>query len=664
MSDQSNQMLNTAENREGGAAIPIPIADSITNSISNQNAGEAGALPIGESTLTNVASPPITVSSSNLANGERTVLGHFSFPTAAFARPVQPEVQRMNQNATASPVFSSQPSASQDSQSGGDISIASGSVLSSFKSLSAAALAKIIGDKIQNFKPEIWIEEDVNGAAFLEVVSPPRLSEFLLQDMRIASSFQRTRISNLLRDMIQKDNSLSNVERGSWSEAIVPTVQPNPCEMLVATPPVQKQLFSTPDRAKSPSAPFLKEIKGKLEFGLDDANLFSSDHTSSRVTVAGTPRGVPNADFSDASMTPTGGFTINISQQPADKPNYVILDACDNPVEFFKWLRKNREESELALPANRRPLKDLLTKDCKLEVARCILTANTDDVEIFDKESPYPHKGWESVTDKLLLKVLHKKNGPPCASEAKSILRNTKHRFNDATTEQKLFTGKFRKHCKRFSEHLENFDYLYRLWPAHDKILSHDMIIDAFAETFDDKSTVLAADNTTQVPRCSNLPKIREMIRENKGLDLQDVMTLIIEHFERLDTTIRSNPNAKYLVYPWRKSDKPEQAGNKRNRNFNQVQAGGGAAGIAKHPKPPRPPTNFPRCANCGSKGHLCGERTCFLFGHPQGRGPSGEWADGEKSLNLPKEEYKAWSIKRKPVFFSYSENKGTSGPA
>jgi hypothetical protein len=669
MSDLSNQSWSADQNREGGAAEQASSHVSIQNSqnqIQNPNGDGIHHLPIGESTLTNVAPPPIKVSPPNpnpIFGG--SVIGTFEFPSKAFSHPVQPEITLMKQNNSAGLVFSSQPSASKEPQRGGDNSFAGGAVLPSFKTLSASGLAKIIGDKIQNFKPEFWIEEDVNGAAFLEVVSPPQLSEFLQHQMLISSNFQRTRIANLLRDMIKNDKSLSDVERGSWSEpslaAATPVHQTSSNLGENFSPNIQKQLFVTPERVKPSAAPFLKEIKGKVDFGLNDAELFSSDYTQARVTVAGTPGGAPSAEFTDASMMPNGGFTFNISSSTADKPNYMILDACDNPTEFFKWLRKNREESELALPVNRRPLKDLLTKDAKLEVARCILKASTEDVDLFDKDAPYPNKGWVSVTDKLLLKVLHKKNGPPCASEAKQKLKETVFYFNDATTEQKLFTAKFRKHCKKITEHIENFDYMYRLWPAHDSILSHAMIIDAFSEGFNDKSTVLGADNTSQVPKCRNLTKIREMIREKKELPLEDLMTHIIDHFERLDTTIRSNPQAKYELYPWRKSDQPGQAGNKRKRNFNQVEAGGGAAGNAKHQKPPRPPTTFPRCANCGSKGHLCGERTCFLFGHPKAKGVDGEWPEGSPSLRLAPDEYKAWSAKRKPVFFSYPENKGPS---
>jgi hypothetical protein len=664
MSDRVDQFDNSSENREGGVQIAGIIYDSnsnVENQNQNSNAGGAERLSIEEHALTHVAPPPPQVSSLNSIVGQGSAISAFKFPTNPFAHPARPEISRMNQDSAGGGVSSSQPAVSKDSQRGGDHSSADGAILLRFKSLSAKALAKIIGDKIQNFKPEFWIEEDVNGAAFLDVVSPPRLSEFLQQDMLIASKFQRERIEKLLRDMIIMDISLSDVERKKWSERS-PEADESVRRLLPVTgenlsPNVQKKLFETPNKIISPVAPFLKEIKSNSEFGLDDANIFSSDHCSSRVTVAGSPHGALSAD----SLEPSGGFTINFTQQPAVAPNYMILDTVDNPVEFFKWLRKNREESELALPTNRRPLKDLMTKSCKLEIARVILECRSEDPYIFGMESPYPLKGWVEVTDKLILKVLHKKNGPPCASEAKRVLRETKCFFNDATTEQKLFTGKLRKHCQRINEHIENFDYMFRLWPAHDNVLSHAMIIDAFSEGFDDKSTVLGSDNTTQVPKCRNLVKIREMIREKKDLSLQKIQADIIAYFERLDTTIRANPKAKYDVYPWRKSDKPDNAGNKKKRNFNQVEAGGGASGNPNAKKPPRAPTNFPRCANCGSKGHLCGERTCFLFGHPKAKGADYQWAEGEPSVRLDKDEYNVWSKTRKPIFWAYPENKSNS---
>jgi hypothetical protein len=160
MSDQVGQSANSSENREGG----IQSAENIQ--IQNSNAGVAERLSNEEHALTHVAPPPPQVSPLIPIVGQGSAISNFTFPTKPFSHPAQPEIRRMNQNSVGGGVSSSQPVASKDSQRGGDHSSADVAVLSSFRSLSAKALAKIIGDKIQNFKPEFWIEEDVNGAAF------------------------------------------------------------------------------------------------------------------------------------------------------------------------------------------------------------------------------------------------------------------------------------------------------------------------------------------------------------------------------------------------------------------------------------------------------------------------------------------------------------------
>ncbi len=192
MSDRADQVVNSSENREGGVQNDENISNSnsnVENPIQNSNAGGAERLSIEEHALTHVAPPPPQVSSLNSIAGQGSAISAFKFPANPFAHPGPPEISKMDQNSAGGGASSSQPAALKDSQQGGDHSSAEGAVLLKFKSFSAKALAKIIGDKIQNFKPEFWIEEDVNGAAFLDVVSPPRLSEFLEQDMLIASKF-------------------------------------------------------------------------------------------------------------------------------------------------------------------------------------------------------------------------------------------------------------------------------------------------------------------------------------------------------------------------------------------------------------------------------------------------------------------------------------------
>ena len=656
-----------AQHEGGGAGLSRvePSADSVGERIAeNLSLGQ----PLSSPHDATPANPPQLLDAARVS---------FQFPMPAFSNPVQAEIKRIETNSSiVADASLSQPTASKDSQLGGSHSTGGGVGIPSipFSALSASALANAIGGKIQSFKPDLWTAEDVSGAAFLEVVSPPQLLEFLEHTMFINSSFTRTRVANFIRAMIEADGLLLAAVKKSWAVSALP--EPAPVQAASATagqflspaPPVK--LFQTPslDSTKEQTASsFLSEIKGRVGFDLDDSALFQSDSNKIRATV--TDAQTPSYSVASHASAQGGAprFEVVINQASAEKPKYIVLENTDNAEEMAKWLRRNREETLLALPVDRRPLAHLLSKDCKEEVSRVIVAAKIDDPKLFCEGALYPATGWPGVTDKLLLRVLFKKNGPPSADAAKEHLKKIRFFFNDSTTHQKLFTAKLRKHCKRFTGELHDFDYVCRLWPEHDKVLSHAMIIDSFAEGFSDTSTVLGPDNTTQVAKCSNLAKIREFIRQRKACVLEDIICEAIRWFERLDSTIRSNSKVSYDVTPWRTE---AETGKKKNkRKFNQI-AGGGESGEAamnsvvtpSPDKKPRPTAIHPRCNNCGSKGHKCGERTCFLFGHPKGKGLQGEWPEGTPSLRLDVDDYKQWSVKRKPIFYAYPENQGKKG--
>ena len=245
------------------------------------------------------------------------------------------------------------------------------------------------------------------------------------------------------------------------------------------------------------------------------------------------------------------------------------------------------------------------------------------------------------------------------ASAAKARLKDRQFFFNDATTHQDKFTAKLRKHCKLFSTTLQDFAYSHRHWPEHDNNLSHTMIVDAFLAGFSSTDTTQGSDGTTLVPKCSNLRKICEKIRENKTRSLEDLMALIIDDFERIDNSIKGNKTGMvYPIQPWRLGQ------TKNKRSFNQVTNGGSnQPSQGRTAKIARPATNYPRCNNCGSKGHLCGERTCFLFGHPKGKGINGNFPEGTPSLTLDANEWKAWKSTRNPIFRAYPENQNKAKP-
>jgi hypothetical protein len=240
-------------------------------------------------------------------------------------------------------------------------------------------------------------------------------------------------------------------------------------------------------------------------------------------------------------------------------------------------------------------------------------------------------------------------NGPRSAADAKTRLKARLCYLNDSTTSQDKQTSKLRKFCNEFKSTLKDFAYTYHLWEVNDE-LEHPMIVEAFSDCFHNVEQIKGPDGNAMVPKSRNYAKIREMIRERKSLPLEDIINHIVDSFERVDIAVRSNKAVTYDVKPWKTDD------TKKKRGYNQFS--GGQSANHQNKKPPRPHTDNPRCANCGRKSHVCGERSCYMFGHADGRGTNGVWADGEPSLFIDKDKMKAWKAVRDPVFYGYPENK------
>ena len=537
-----------------------------------------------------------------------------------------------------------------------------------FSQMLASDLAQIVADDIHNFNTALWIAEDFSGSAILKHIAPTALDQILEQSLSIRSAFTKCRIQSVLVSLVQKDLSIDAEVRERWAalQAKPPTPlaghRPAATPVQFSTPSAfaPQNLFSTPvfggttrdSRALTPPAfisgranneamsqytapSFLRECGSPEEFPMEDTSLFAN---TTRATA-----GAANSIFSAGG----GAMSITINQPSATPPKYMILECATDQTSFYNWIRKNRKESQLALPVDRRTLSQLVGEDVKDEVARIIKHLGPTNTFYFNAETcPYP-RSWPEVSDHLLLKILFSMNGPRSASEAKARLKQRLWYMNDSTTTQDKVAPKLRKFCNDFKSMLKDFAYTHYLWAEGDQ-LDHHMIIEAFSECFNNVEQIKGITGE-MVPRSRNYAKIREMIRERKTLPLEDIIHYIIDSFEKVDFAVRGNKGISYDIKPW----KDDENKNKKKRGFNQIAGTKGDQNAKKQ----RPATEFPRCANCGRKSHLCGERSCYTFGHPKGRGASGVWAEGEESLFIPKEEMKEWKKTRDPVFYAYPEN-------
>jgi hypothetical protein len=667
---QQDQLAKAAH--EGGAPpenVEAAVYASANSALRPE--GVESALRTGNTAAPDAA-PPILP-----GGGQGFTMSTFSFKSPFQAPTNPPRPSAMFLDSSSSLAFAPASLQAPPSGSSSATLVSEGNVELQVSKMSAKDLSQIVAGEIHGFNTESWIAEDASGAAIIGFVAPSVFSKFLEHELRISSKFHRARIQWILTELIVQDSSIDEARRESWRAfdasvmkhyavpANVNSVTGDQLRPASSDLPVGRTLFNTPQaggaaRASSVAStpaffsgrrltneqsankappPFLKECGSPDDFQLEDSSLFAQ-----------TTRAAVSANASNIGQALGGGINITINQPSATPPKYVILTCASDSTEFYNWIRKNTKESLLALPVDRRNLSQLVSEDVKEEVARILRQLGASNSFYFDENCPYP-KSWPDVTDHLLKKILFGINGPRSAADAKSRLKLRLCYLNDSTTAQDKMLSKMRKFFNDFKGTLKDFSYTWHMWDADDR-LTHEMIVEALSDCFSNNEQIRGPDGVSMVPKSRNYAKIKEMIRERKSQTIEEIVHYIIDSFERVDMAVRSSKAIAYDIKPW----KPDEKGKKRG--VHQI-SGGSTEKAFKKPQQ-RPAAVHPRCNNCGRKSHACGERSCFWFGHPSGRGAQGVWTDGEPSLWLEKDDQKKWKVTRDSVFYGYAENQRT----
>ena len=132
----------------------------------------------------------------------------------------------------------------------------------------------------------------------------------------------------------------------------------------------------------------------------------------------------------------------------------------------------------MALAVDRKPLNELCGQDVREEVGRIIGASRTLNHIIFDEQNPFPTQ-WCQVSDHLLLRILFGLHGPRTPEAAAAKLTARMFHFNDGTTYQDQFVGKFRKFCNEFKTTLNDFAHNFHQWPKNEE-LKRDTIRDCW----------------------------------------------------------------------------------------------------------------------------------------------------------------------------------------
>lgn len=577
-------------------------------------------------------------------------------------------------------------SASQGSTAGG--AFGSASINVNFSNFSAEQLVDKLRQKIPALDREAWVQLGLDAASILELSNPSVIAGQLTEYLGLVGLL-RDRVANAIKLMIIGDETVDVSVREMWgARPSLPSSRINPLSgtsenpiHVTSTTPVNNSIvnvsdgsaaaqtpqqirgqFTTPINHTSPLTPnfllfdgagygevrhrsddqlpsFLSEVSGRTQFSLD--------HASQAPSVSNTTTLVPHAGGSTTASAAGGmqNISITLHQPNQQQYNWVILENLDVRTTFMTWLKKNRRERVICDPAHLRSLASLCTVEVRDEICRTYMS--------------YPHlfgdgstiKSYADMSEDVLMRILFYRFGPRNALDAKQRLSEVKFRFDDSSTLQDRFGPKHRRFCSEWRQSLLDFKYTCKLWPPAED-LTHQSIVDSFLSCFEIEPDIVGPDPRTKVPKSSGMPAVRAMIREHKHQKIDAIIDIITKRFDQIDATIRADPLLKYAIQPWRITG----TFNARKRKWNQM-ANGHESSAKQHDSP------HPRCANCGSKGHKCGERTCYFWGHPKAKGPKGEWPIGTPSLRLADDEMKEWRVVRHDVFYSYDENKNKKTP-
>jgi hypothetical protein len=558
-----------------------------------------------------------------------------------------------------------------------------------FATISAEQLVHKLRQKIPALEVEAWKALDFDGPTILELSNPALLPGQLTEYFGY-SGLLRDRVASAIKLLIRDDESVVIDIRKLWGftasvvspadSSILGSTTINPIVIRSSTPPVNViDVSSGSHQGQTPcvrgggvtfSDNYVTPMQPLTLFSVTDANSsaqrqtdgashsflsefsstnnYSLDHSVIPATPAAlvTPGAgsIAAAAGAATAVNALGAINITLHQPTLQKYNWMILENLDIRATFYQWLKKNRREKIICDAANQRSLASLVSDTVRQDVMRIYNTER----DLFHSTTPI--YSYAYVTDELLLKILFYRHGPLNARDAVSRLKEQKFSFDDSTTFQERFAPKLRRHTTEFRQSLLDMQYTAHLWPQSNNMLSHSVIVDAFLSCFEIEDDIVGPDGKSKVPKCSSMQPLRDMIRENKHLKLDAIIDIVTKRFEQIDAHVRSDSLLKHNVQPWRTQGKF----NARKRKYEQVSFSEGDN--PKHKKQTSSEGN-PRCNNCGSKGHICGEKTCYFWGHPKAKGKDGKWPDGTPSLRLEDEEMAEWRGQRQDIFYSYPEN-------
>jgi hypothetical protein len=467
------------------------------------------------------------------------------------------------------------------------------------------------------FEPT-WTLAELSGAVIIDHHTFDTLRDALIEIERMSNYkipfvFQKTQILMNIVSTLVEDQSLDSQITDQWAGAVAEAINAkdstnHSSARAEATPIHQANgLLQTTVTPKALNADFGKSDVSTDKTVRDFRDDFRHKSTMVPPSHTSSKQGPLIAELGD-------GTKIYGAPDRSDRAPQILtypdLEDITQPA-WNAFIVKFRRVDLKARPENKIPMSSCVDPGIISELC---------------KETKLDFDKWHHYSNEEISIAMFKLVGPTTGSQAKNDLKAVCFRFDDRHTGQEEFTAKLKKFLREKTDMLADITISADEWKNPNE-LTKTMIIEAINHCFTNEGTYTRFNVTKPVN--SNLPKIREIIRDNKASTVPEIFAIIREHFDQIDQNVRSKQGT-YHVFPF--MNKPIKA-EKRGRAFEQ--RGDGRPSKWSHSEKTDKQPRHERGV-CGSRAHECSEGTCLVWGEPEAKPVGYNWSPGEPSVWLP----------------------------
>ena len=514
-------------------------------------------------------------------------------------------------------------------------------VAQQFYRLNAAAVCEIAFKGLATLKTKYssaWELADMNGAVILDDFRLQTLFKAIaeleaISNIKIAFTHQRQKIVSNVVDAIVNDDTIDSNVREGWQadydeikfkETESSRAQASP--VLVSTINAESSAVkrAAPEKSDTKSGDFRDEFRSKFQTTMQSTSMLSD-------------KGNLYMELGDGTKIYGPPTQPDRAPQVLDYPTLYDI----TPVAWSTFLKKFRSVDLKARKENKVPLNNCIDPDIIADLCKQTKQWTKKPLDL-DKWHDYGNE--EIIVSMCML------TGPKNGAQAKVELKRQTFVFDDRTQHQETFLPKLKKFFRDKENLLADISVAADAWDDP-KELTKKMIVEAMTHCFTDDAKYTRFGEEKLVN--SNLPMIREKMRDNSQQSLSVIFDKIKEHFEKIDQNVR-NKEGPYHVQPFeRRANKPgrengDHGGGGRRNNYGQ-----GQQGYEQKDKHAR--------GVCGRKDHICSSTTCIIFGEPEAKPEGYEWSPGEPSVWLTPARFKELKEKKPNIKFNEKPPAGES---